>query len=270
MNLITQVGANHSNGLTIRKDGVTLLPNCETDHDDHQMKTIACIPVHGRLPLLHHTITRLLTKNGVSEVVCAGITDEEKETCERAGAIFIRHENQPLGKKWNATFQVAGEHDPDNILFVGSSDWVSDNWMPVMSDHMDQYDMVGLAGFYLADIGTQYRVCYWAGYGRGPRANEPIGIGRVISGRSLKKMNWMPFDDSKSNSMDWTMFNNVMRGGGRVKVLQTDAIKSLSISCPMWGNMHVFDDHWSGKLPSEKILDHRFLHTHFPEAFKIF
>jgi glycosyltransferase involved in cell wall biosynthesis len=231
------------------------------------MKTIACIPVHGRLPLLHITITRLLKKNGLHSVICAGATDEEKEACERAGATFIYHENQPLGRKWNAAFQVAGEHDPDNILFVGSSDWVSDNWMSVMGRYMDQFDMIGLPDFYLADIGPQIRVCHWAGYGRGPRMNEPIGIGRVISARSLKKMSWMPFDDTKSNSMDATMFARVLANGGAVKMLRTPDIKSLSISCPKWSNMHLFEDHWRNKLPSEKIYDHSFLPTYFPEAF---
>ena len=202
------------------------------------MKTIACIPVHGRLPLLKHTITRLLTKNKISAVVCAGSTDEEKEVCERAGATFIFHENQPLGKKWNATFKVAGEMQADNVLFVGSSDWVSDNWMQTMNQLMADNDMVGLPGFYLADIGDQIRVCHWAGYGRGQRANEPIGIGRVISAKALDRMGWMPFDDTKNNSMDATMFARVLAGGGRVHMLRTDVIKSLSISCPLWPNMH--------------------------------
>ena len=234
------------------------------------MKTIACIPVHGRLPLVHHTITRLLKKNGVHTVICAGATDEEQETCERAGALFIRHENNPLGKKWNATFQLAGEHDPDNILFVGSSDWVTDNWMPYMNEFTGRYDMVGLPNFYMADLGTQFRVCHWAGYGRGPRANEPIGIGRVIGAKVLKAMNWTPFDPTKNNSMDATMFARVLANGGRVQMLRTDEIKSLSISCPLWSNMHIFEDHWRNKLPSEKIYDHLFLPKHFPEVFNIF
>lgn len=234
------------------------------------MKTIACIPVHGRLPLLHHTITRLLTKNCVHTVICVGSTDEEKEVCERAGATFIFHENQPLGKKWNAAFQVAGELNPDNILFVGSSDWVSDNWMPVMSDFMEEFDMVGLPGFYLADIGTEYRVCHWKGYGKGPREKEPIGIGRVISGRVLSQIGWKPFDDTKSRSLDHQMLQSVLKVGGKVKMLVTDEIRSLSISTPMWGNLHQFEEHWSNRMPSEKIYDHRFLINHFPESFKIF
>jgi glycosyltransferase involved in cell wall biosynthesis len=229
------------------------------------MKTIACIPVHGRLPLLKHTIERLLNKNKLHAVVCAGATDEEKEVCERAGATFIYHENLPLGKKWNAAFEVAGQMGADNVLFVGSSDWVSDNWMEVMGQHTDQFDMIGLPDFYLADIGPQIRVCHWAGYGQGPRMDEPIGIGRVITAKALKKMSWRPFDDTKNNSMDWTMFNRVRMNGGLVKLLRTYEIKSLSISCSLWSNMHKFEDHWTDKLPSTKITDPTFLDAHFPE-----
>lgn len=234
------------------------------------MKTIAVIPVHGRLPLLKHTITRLLKKNCVHTVLTAGSTDEEREVCEAAGATFIYHDNQPLGKKWNSLFKLAADYKPDNVLFVGSSDWVSDNWVPYMNDYTDEFDMIGLAGFYLLDIGKEYRVCFWPGYGPGPRAKEPIGIGRVISRRILEKINWAPFDETKSRSMDHQMMVAVQKAGGAIKLLATDDIKSLSISTSLWGNMHIFEDHWMGRLPSHVIQDHNFLPTHFPEAYKIF
>lgn len=42
------------------------------------MKVVAVIPIKGRLPLLRFTIQRLLNKNGLTEVICVGSKDEQK------------------------------------------------------------------------------------------------------------------------------------------------------------------------------------------------
>jgi hypothetical protein len=234
--------------------------------------TIAVIPVHGRIPLLKKTIERLIHKNGCEAVICAGLTDEEKEACESSGAIFITKENKPLSDKWNACFEVAGEFNPSSILFMGSSDWVSDNWVPYCETFIRSgVSMVGHAGMYLLDIrsGT-YRVCYWPGYSAGKRVNEPIGIGRLISAKILSKMNWAPIDAGINSSIDWSIYQNILKLNGRIECLNTNDIKSISISTDQWPNMHIFEDHWSGVLKSKHIDNHNFLPVNFPEAFTIF
>lgn len=233
------------------------------------MKVVAVIPVHGRLPLVKITIERLFKRNDIYYVICVGGTDEEKEVCNKAGAAFVYHENQPLGKKWNAGFKEAERYDADAAIFVGSSDWISDEWVPFMSQYLGEYDMVGTPGFYMADVSKEIRVCHWAGY-EGQRKGESIGIGRMLSADILKKMNWKPFEDDKSRSLDYQMLRNVLANEGRVKLVKSSSIKSLSISTSLWPNLHQFEDHWSDKLPSTKIYDHNFLPTHFPEVFKIF
>src|SRR5688572_11164270 len=116
------------------------------------MKIIAVIPVYGRLPLLVKTIQRLLNKNGVSKVICVGNNIDDKRVCVDAGAEWVTHMNRPLGDKWNRGFYEARQYNPDACLFVGSSDWVSDNWLPEMIPYLKDYDLIGTAGCHFLHI----------------------------------------------------------------------------------------------------------------------
>lgn len=231
-------------------------------------KVVACIPVFGRLPLLHHTITRLLKKNHVDHVICVG-GNEERYTCEKAGAHFILHQNKPLGKKWNTAFQEAKQFKPDACLFVGSSDFISDNWVPTLIKHTDKHDLIGLPGCYFVDISPIcYRLLYWSGY-VGRRAGESIGIGRLITSRFLSKIDWKPFDDHIDNSLDFSMYRRVM-AENRLLV-DTKEVCSLSISTSFWQNKHDFYQHWNGQLKSDIIENpEHWLKDNFPEVLKVF
>lgn len=232
------------------------------------MNTVSVIAAHGRLPLLEQTIRRLYNKNKVAKVVCVAGKDEEA-VIKYSGAVFVEHENQPLGKKWNAGFIKAKEFNPDACLFVGSSDWLSDTWLEYIEPNIGKYDIIGKPDFYLLDIGDTYRLCHWHGY-VGERSGEPIGIGRVLSSRILNSIDWKPFDDGLNKSLDFSMYNKCLSAGGKNLLLKEDRMMSLSISTNKWGNMHNFERHWIGALPSVKVQDHSFLIKNFPEAFQIF
>jgi len=234
------------------------------------LKVVAVIACHGRIPLLKYTIERLLKKNKVSNVVCVGGMSERR-TCEDAGAIFVLHENRPLGRKWNAGFVKARELKPDALLFVGSSDWLSDNWLSETLPFVGEYDMIGKPDFYMLDIGDTLRTCWWEGYGKGEREDEPIGIGRIVSARIMDAFDWKPFDDNKDHSMDWQMFIRVQRAGGKMKLITGHHIKSLSISTNRWANLHKFEDHWMNKVPSNSIrISPEWVDEIFPEHKLIF
>jgi len=232
----------------------------------------AIIACHGRHELLKYTIRRLLQKNGLKHVICVG-GPEEESVCLSEGAYFIEHENRPLGKKWNAGFNFARHLNIEGVVFVGSSDWLSDNWMDEITPLMGEYDLVGKPDFYMVDISQTkgYRSCLWEGYGKGDRQYEPIGIGRVISSRILSTMDWEPFNNSANNSMDFTMFNRVKANGGFCKMVTGPHIKSLSVSTDRWPNMHQFEHHWLDKVPSRSVkLSTEYLDLEFPEYKLIF
>lgn len=233
-------------------------------------RVVACMPVFGRKPLLEHTIRRLYEKNGVYKVICAGDQPEDKKLCESLGAVWTYHPNKPLGAKWNQAFFEAKEFNPDACLFVGSSDWISDNWLPEIEPIVKDYDLIGTRGCHFLHIKSGYEVCYWPGY-LGRREGESIGIGRVISRRVLDLMQFKPFDDHLNASLDYSMIQKCTKVAAKIHLTDNSKIKSLSISTERWINKHQFNDHVSGALKSEFLENPvPWLCDNFPEAFKIF
>lgn len=239
------------------------------------LNVIACVPIHGRIPLFIHTVRRLLQRNGVARVICVGDNEDE---CAVARSIdarveWVNHSNKPLAAKWNAAFYAAKQYDPDAVLFVGSSDWLTDNWVDAGMKALESADMVGRLDFMLLDISRQkgMRMCHWHGYTEVARQNEPIGIGRMLSRDIMRKMNYRPFDHRLDNGLDWSMYQNVLRLNGRVGLITEDTARSLSISTDRWSNKHVFEQHYTQRLPSDIIRDPKpTLAAHFQEAYDIF
>jgi hypothetical protein len=229
------------------------------------MKVIVPIPVFGRFPLLKLTIQRLYEKNKVHRVILIGHEPEAMKIANETGCDFINMPNNPLGAKWNAGFQAAQNYDHDAVLFAGSSDWISDDYLTLCEKHIDQHAMIGKFGCHFADVrNSKVRLVYWPGYTDAYRKNETIGIGRVLSKSLLRKINYKPFTDDKNNSMDYMMQQQVRLNYGKIKILHQNDGVLLSISTDLWVNKHDFEDHWSNRLPSEKMQPYPFLNQ-FPE-----
>lgn len=239
---------------------------------------IAVIPINGRLPLVRHTIERLLTKNNIVRVVCVVSNEEDTEfildlTKTICCISVVSHENKPLGAKWNAGFIEAKKYDPDACLFVGSSDWVSDNWVSSLLPLIDTYDMVGAPGCYLLDIQQKdkFRLVNWGGY-TGERSSESIGIGRLLSSRILNKIGWKPFIDNKDGSLDYAMINKVAKAGGKIGMFSHPELIGMAISTDQWVNKHTFEKHWDNTYTASKKVPiyQKFLKKYFDEYDKIF
>src|SRR5687768_8544296 len=199
---------------------------------------VAAMAVNGRLPLLEHTITRLYQKNGCYKVICSGDNPDDKALCESLGAVWVHHINKPLGAKWNASFSHARLYNPDAVLYVGSSDWVSDNWIHVMKPHIVKHGFAGVPGCSLADVGQTIRLCHWSGYDgyRADRADETIGSGRMLSRDLLERLSWQPFNPLWDNSLDRSMKDRAVAVGYTDFMVQDSKLKSLSLSTPYWTN----------------------------------
>lgn len=211
------------------------------------MKIAAVIPVHGRLSFWPITVKRLSRQINLPSpvrVVVVGWTEEERIAAERAGAHFVRHENQPLGAKWQFGIDRAIElYDPGAILIVGSTDWIADDWCSLLSPLIESgADLAGQRGIYCLDVrpGNAKRMIWWGGYGPGPRRDEPIGAGRLISRRIIDRLRGRVFDPIPK-SLDWSCYQRILGAGGKVVCADTAPCCALSISSYLWTNLHSFE-----------------------------
>lgn len=240
------------------------------------MKIAAVIPVHGRLSFWPITVGRLSRQTGLSSpirTVIVGWTEEERVAAERVGAHFVRHDNQCLGAKWQYGIDRAMElYDPDAILIVGSTDWISDTWCSCMAPHIEAgADLVGKRGIYFLDVrpGNAKRMIWWAGYGPGPRQDEPIGAGRLISRRIINKLRGIVFDPVPK-SLDWSCYQRVLGAGGKVVCADTLPCQALSVSCYLWSNLHSFKR--EAEFPTATPINQpdAVLSANFPDALEVF
>jgi len=246
-------------------------PPDEAIKQNLMMNIIAVMPIRERLPLLRVTIERLLRRNGVTQVICIGDSMEEEKVVNDSGGIFVKYKNNPLSEKCNIGFNIAKDFNPDGVLFTGSSDWLSDNWIAEVGKYLNEYDMVGKLDYYMLDIGQNYRACHWLGYPKGERYHEPIGIGRIISARYLAKVKWNPLEPWKNSSLDASLFKLLNKNNGKTKIVEDGNLLSLSISTDRWHNLHKFDKHWENKEPGQtNRISMQLIDQHFPEYKTIF
>ena len=261
------------------------------------IKIAAFIPVHGREPLLRLTVMRLTKQTmPIFKIVCVGETEAEERAVTESGGVFLKHKNNPLGEKWQAGIDYARKLGATDILIMGSSDWITDNWCELMSKEiLNGYDLVGKSGIFFLDIGDKKRMAWWPGYlspekqrmmwwpnmdPNGPeamdlwkkeypdgmdRSQEPIGTGRLISNRILDKMNWQCFDHI-NESLDRSTYNRIMDAGGIILRADDAEAYPLSISCRFWKNKHIFEDEIThGVTLSDNEIEIT-LREWFPEA----
>jgi len=238
---------------------------------------IAVIPVLGRYPLVPYTIRRL--NRIVDKVICVVESDKDRQICADEGAFICNLARKPLGEKWNAGFWEAKQFDPDYILYVGSSDWVSDNWLD-----LTRYDaeIIGTLDYHLLHLRYQkliYRdtihrfeddydlelmrkslmtrtVKHWKGYTNW-RKGEPIGIGRLVRRDYLQRVNWNPFDSKLHKNLDFSMIQKAKS----IKTVMSGEVQSLAVSTSLWSNKHEIEG---------DTIDNEYLSKWFPEGLKLF
>jgi hypothetical protein len=231
------------------------------------MRTVAVIPVHGRLELLCLTIQRLL-ESGFHKVICLGSTQQEHHTCTWAGADFYYFQNKPVARKLNAGFQVAYTYHPDAVMYLSSSDWISRDYLDHVSYFINDYDMIGRLDCNFAHVGESVRAVHWRGYPKGSSMDlQTVGIGRVLSRRALDEMDWRPFDDYLNSSLDYSMTFRLMNKCSRrnVMIMTHPCANTLSVSTDLWSNIHSFHQLAEGAEPRSQ----QWLENNYPEIFTL-
>lgn len=235
---------------------------------------MAPIPVHGRHPLVIHTIARIRRQTDVQiEVICIG-GKWDREVCERAGAHFIERPNHPLGAKWQAGFAAAREFNPDAVLYMGSADWLCDQWCSTLMHHAaisTPGRVLGKRDYYYLNIGQHgvVRGVYWPGYPEtSTRHDEAIGGGRLIYRDALQKAKWKAFDETWDSSMDWSLQEHV----GCARVVEDVSICAAEISTNRWGNKHSFEALTTAAhcQPLDADTTKRLVDRWFPEVYRVF
>lgn len=214
-------------------------------------KIVCPIPVLGRFTLVEMTVQRLLKQKVIPILV--GHEKEAYELANHYNIEFVQHVNYPLGAKWNAGFKAAEKYNPDAVLFAGSSDWCSDEYIREIRKHTKSYGLLGSLTCHFADVSDTIRLVEWHGY-TNMRKNEAIGIGRVLNKAFLQQIDWQPFDSRLDNSLDYSMWKKATDHQVKIGILpSTDQISLLSISTNKWPNKHRFHEHLNGKLESTLV-----------------
>ena len=227
------------------------------------MKIIAPIPCFNRFPLVELTASRLI-RQGVTPILI-GHENQIKEIANDLNIEFIQAPNSPLGNKWNKGFMACKNYNPDGVIFMGSSDWCSDDYIKSVNENLNDFNLLGMLGCHFVDVADKIRLVHWAGYGHGLRHQEPIGIGRVLRCDFLNDINWKPFDENLNAGLDWSMWLKALNTYQKIGIFEEQSnIQLLSISTNKWSNKHKFDDHWNGKLQS-KICNIDLLNENFNE-----
>lgn len=241
------------------------------------MKTVAIIPVKGRECVLFYTVKRLVD-DGLG-VVCVGHTMSEKVVCEMAGGEFILiKDNIPIAAKWQMALDRARTYDPSSILYMGSGDWISHNWVKTLQQDLDNgYAMSGTKGIYFLDIQpkNEKKLIWWGGYME-DRGNEPIGTGRLFSREILDIIDWRLFNITLNSSIDYCQMEalwavkEMWPEGKLVHFNSSKDIASLSTSTYRWPNKHDFKGEC--KYPTARVISapDSVLSKYFKEAVNLF
>lgn len=253
------------------------------------MKSVAVIPVHGRLAILSYTIRRLLEINKFDHVICVG-GEQEKTICEKAGAEFHVFPNDPLGRKLNYGFEKAREHKPDVVAYLGSTNWLSPSWLSVLSPLLNDAWMVGKPDFNIVKIeGEKYEMIRWLHYPKqrmklrhyfaskgerrfmkaGGRMNEPVGIGRLLRSDFLDKIDWRPFGDENNRNMDGDIMYQISKNEGMYSLCRENRAQSLKITSPTWESLNSYERYLLTPTVRQIITPIEFLLVWFPDALKL-
>jgi hypothetical protein len=137
-------------------------------------------------------IERLLNKCSIVLVVS---NEDEREYYQKYPITVVLHPNFPLGAKWQfGVDQVSN----DDLIILGSDDLLSDNYIDVCQDLIEEKNFIGLKQWYIHHKGKAYHCEYLA--------KMPLGGGRCFSKKLLKLLDNQLFNVSKNRLLDDNAF----------------------------------------------------------------
>lgn len=138
------------------------------------------------------------------DLVAAVSEAPDEELCKREGWRHVLVPNLPLGRKHNAA--MAACKGADAVVVVGSDNWLCDRFFDVMGERLESggVDLLGVLDVY-AVCSYSARAIHWGGYTGRRREGDSIGVGRVLTARTLEMTHWRPWDAKVSSGLDASM-----------------------------------------------------------------
>jgi hypothetical protein len=111
-------------------------------------------------------------------------------------------QNQPLGRKHNAAMRAC--RGADAVVVVGSDNWLCDKFFEVMEPALEHANLLGVLDVYA--VCSYNRLCaHFGGYAGRKREGDSLGVGRVLSGDLLERLDWRPWEDRLATGLDASM-----------------------------------------------------------------
>lgn len=106
--------------------------------------------------------------------------------------------NDSLSEKWNFAVKCLEDVDFDAVIFLGSDDYIDENFLQFVSERIVRFDLIGFKDIYFESKNSFY---YWKGY-EGSREGEPAGAGKTYTKSFLEKVGFDLFSNAGKGSLD--------------------------------------------------------------------
>ena len=173
---------------------------------ESNVKIVMVTCVYGRHKLLKVFLDYSLTLP-LHKIVAVYSNDEDKKFLNKYPDVdAVYFDNFPLSRKWNRAVIACEKYNPDAIMISGSDDLLSRNYINYCKHKIASgYDMIGTKCWTNTFIGKDYFYMCPAHY---PVRNpNPLGLGRCISNKLLKKFKWSIYNFNKNKGLDGASFN---------------------------------------------------------------
>jgi len=212
------------------------------------MNICALVPTWRRRKITIETIRQILDQTTPPDkIIVVGSCYEDRMVSNITGVGYLEVPNEPLGAKVQAGIEYCRRFNPDGLLLCGSDDWLSSNWIEVLSPYLEDYDLVGCNTLYIMHCSKRHPFqigrCSYEGT---KREREPMGPGRFLSRRILDKINWKVYPSHIRNNLDGNSFKILLDNGCKIWLETGDKVKILSPkgdwdTINSWDNIVLYD-----------------------------
>lgn len=209
------------------------------------MNIVSVTATYNRPKILKDTLEILGNIRGLQTRIVVGSLGEDGVVAKACGAEYYEFANKPLGAKWQHGITQAKKHNPDAVLICGSDDWLTEDWIehywPLIQAGAD---LAGRSRWVACNVGTQKTVFMGFKYSQDI---EPIGPGRMFSGRFLDRIGWNLFIPNVNSGLDRDSAEAVKKVSGRIII---DNTGSATVACVKsnWDCRNTFESYMQNKF----------------------